>query len=344
MVTIYDIAKKAKVSPNTVSRVLNGKADYIRPTFSNRADRIREMAASMGYRPNATAQSMKTGKHSSISLLTSPIRWSSAISSDFLFSIQSGISDLKYSLVLNTLTEGGDSANRNLPRIFKENCVDGVLVNITHAIPEWLEPMLKDMGVPFVWIGSKHQFDCVYHDDMGAAQKLTSKLLQAGHRNIVYVDCAMPWNADPADWHFSNIDRMNGYRQAMDQSGNEPIVIRPDALLKPDQRVSFLMGKIFNDNIPTAIISYDLDFTGETVLFAAARKGIDIPADLSYATFNPHSDSCLNDLNISHFGISPQFSEGAVQMLFRKICNDNQPAEPVVLPMVFNEGNTISNF
>lgn len=55
-VTIYDIAKRAKVSPMTVSRSL--RDDHDNPIKPSTAERIRKIAAEMNYRPSPAARSL----------------------------------------------------------------------------------------------------------------------------------------------------------------------------------------------------------------------------------------------------------------------------------------------
>jgi LacI family transcriptional regulator len=59
MNTIKHLAKAAGVSITTVSRALNGYSDVSEKTRS----RIKKLAAELGYRPNAQAQSLVLKKN-----------------------------------------------------------------------------------------------------------------------------------------------------------------------------------------------------------------------------------------------------------------------------------------
>ena len=66
MATIQDVAKLANVSVSSVSNVLNGKTDRLRPdTFA----RVQEAIRKLGYRPNQAARQLKTGRIPIIGLL-----------------------------------------------------------------------------------------------------------------------------------------------------------------------------------------------------------------------------------------------------------------------------------
>ena len=67
MVTITDISKACGVSRATVSKALNGAPDVSPETTK----RIREVAASLGYLPNAAARALKMGRSYNLGVLFS---------------------------------------------------------------------------------------------------------------------------------------------------------------------------------------------------------------------------------------------------------------------------------
>lgn len=340
MVTISDIAKQAKVSPITVSRIINGNAEYTRPSFANRAAKIRKIAKQMGYMPNTAAQSMRSGRHSCISLLTSDIRWKSAYSGDFLIGMQKALAGLGYNMMLNLLPEDRDQAGKELPRLFKENSVDGVIVGVMRSLPEWLESLIEEMRIPKVWLGTKKKSDCVHHDDFGAAYDITRKLIGRNHEKITYVDIA---NAEEEldNCHFSVIDKMAGYRKAMMEANLVPQVVRPAKPLPFDRITSFLADQLFGPDRPTAVVAYDEYFSGKSLLCNAWKKGLKVPEDISLAAF-ADEEIFEDDMKVSAFVPNRDLAATAIRLLYEKINNGNQPHEPVILPFDFIEGKTIS--
>ena len=67
MANIHDIAREVDLSITTVSRVLNGKADYYR-IGKKTQKRVREAAERMHYIPNEYAANLRTGKSNTIAL------------------------------------------------------------------------------------------------------------------------------------------------------------------------------------------------------------------------------------------------------------------------------------
>ena len=69
MATIYDVAKRAGVSPKTVSRVLNRDA----PVSARTAKAVTEAMDALGYVPSHAARSIKSNKSGLIGLITGAI-------------------------------------------------------------------------------------------------------------------------------------------------------------------------------------------------------------------------------------------------------------------------------
>ncbi len=340
MVTLDDIARKAKVSRMTASRILNGNAQYVLPGSSRRAERIRGIAAELGYRPNATAQSMRSGRHGCISLLIGDVRWKSVFSGDMLIGMQKTLAGLGYNMMLNVLPEDESEAGKELPKIFKENSVDGLMLGIVRSIPEWLESLIEDMKLPKVWIGTKKKTDCIHHDDFGGAYDMTMKLIRKGHLKIQYLDLFVSEEALAVS-HFSAADRMNGYLKAMKEAGLTPQIVRPPKTLPFSQRSTYARDNIFAGGMPTAVLSYDYYFAGRTFLCNAWKKRLEIPRDISFATF-AEEEIYEDDLKLSSMVPNHDFAGTAVKLLCDKIKNGNKPHRPVILPFEFIEGDTIA--
>jgi LacI family transcriptional regulator, galactose operon repressor len=65
MVGVQDVARRARVSPATVSRVLNGTTTVSADTRARVLDAVR----TLGYQPNAMAQSLRRGRGLAVSFI-----------------------------------------------------------------------------------------------------------------------------------------------------------------------------------------------------------------------------------------------------------------------------------
>ena len=99
-VTIYDVAKEAKVSLATVSRVING-LEIVR---EDTRLRVNEAIEKLGYKPNAIAQGLALQKTTTIALVVPEASFS------YTGQIINGLLDVakiyKYNIMLHTVSEG----------------------------------------------------------------------------------------------------------------------------------------------------------------------------------------------------------------------------------------------
>ena len=74
-VTIYEIAERAGVSSSTVARILRGDVRKSHRRSAETAERIRQLAPEMGYRPNLRARAFSRGRTRGIGLLYTDDAW-----------------------------------------------------------------------------------------------------------------------------------------------------------------------------------------------------------------------------------------------------------------------------
>ncbi len=340
MATIREIADAAGVSVNAVSRILNGRNKENRPTAVAKANKVRRIARELGYRPNAAAQAMKEGRFKSILLLKSTHSYRSHLPSPTIEAIQTELARRDHRLLLATIPDDRDAAEQELHRLLRERFVDGILVAISHAFPEWLRDTLDRIETPKVWIGSRHHADCVYARDRKAARDATERLIARGHRDILYLDYANPLSGK-AQWHFSCRERELGYRSAMKKHRFSARVLRPGRPLDRRTLVDFTVKEVLASP-PSAIIAYGMWLTGRAVLYALARRGLTVPDDLSFLTFA--SEWIIeNDVLVSCYGPSlKQVGETAARMVLERV-ETGVEAPPAILPFEYIDGDSISD-
>ncbi|MDA1191809.1 MAG: LacI family DNA-binding transcriptional regulator, partial [Candidatus Poribacteria bacterium] len=159
-VTIHDIANRAGVSINTVSRALNGKPDVNLETKR----RILEIAKELRYVPNRYAQGLRSRFSGSIGVIVSDI------ANPFFGALIKGIETVSsargYRIVLYNTDEDIRRETEAVETAIREQ-LDGLLIASvqTDAAPF---AMLEDVGMPFVLMGrhfAAHPADCVKSDD-----------------------------------------------------------------------------------------------------------------------------------------------------------------------------------
>ena len=187
MATIYDVAKKAGVSPKTVSRVINGSRHVREETKNKVLEAIREL----DYYPHAIAKSLKKK-------ITRNVGYVVPYGSDFVFRDPGQLEQLKgahnvltgedYNLILS-VPNNGREALFEVNRLLKHREVDGLIL---YAM-EGVETLAKDFevkGLPYVSLGKcypEQEYNFVEIDSPSGGYLATKYLLSLGHRRIGFI-------------------------------------------------------------------------------------------------------------------------------------------------------------
>jgi len=273
--TINDVSKAAGVSIKTVSRVLN-KEKYV--SAATRA-KVEAAMAALNFSPSLAARALAGRRSFQIALIYdnhSPF---------YIHQIQDGIWARCRAEGVRMLAQPADVASPDLAReiggLIDETHVDGIILSspVTDAPAALAE--LERRGIPFVRIspGTNHALtSSVFMDDVGAADDMTTHLINLGHRRIGFIV------GHPN--HMASDQRLFGYRRALDRAG---IAFEPE-LVRPGQ-FDFASGATAAEALlglaarPTAIFASNDDMAAG-VLAVAHRQGLAIPDDLSVAGFD----------------------------------------------------------
>lgn len=213
-VTIKDVAKLAKVSPSTVSRVI---ADHPRISQDTK-ERVRSIMNDLGYHPNAIARSLVNKTSNTLGVIISRST-EQAFINPFFPEVIRGISSIankhNLSLLLSTSSERIKEEEECL-NMLRQRRVDGVVLLASHK-EDSLIPQLAKEQFPFVLIGrydGEEEVSWVNNDNIQAAYQAVEFLISKGHKRIACLD------GDPD--MIVSFDRYTGYVQAM-QTANIPI-------------------------------------------------------------------------------------------------------------------------
>lgn len=213
MATIYDVAKLAKVSAKTVSRVLNGDAPVGRET----REAVEAAMATLGYVPSNAARMMRSNKSGLVGLITG------AISLPNEPTLPSGLPDL-------FIVQGIQKAMASSEMTLMIADTGGRLDRVPHLIQTFLRHRVEGL----IYVAEYHQkvelprvpadtplvlancFDsigtpAVVPDDQRGQRDLVARLIAAGHRRIAYL--TLPPHM------VANTLRTAGYYEALGQAG-----------------------------------------------------------------------------------------------------------------------------
>jgi LacI family transcriptional regulator len=272
-VTIKDIAKMAKVSTATVSRVINNNPEGVGQELRNR---IQKMVKETGYKPNLLARSMITNRTHTVGLL------SPDIVTPFFQYIIKGTNDCLqaagYSMMLYNMESNAADYHECIETLLAKG-IDGIiLMGFFDTITETLIELLA--GTPVVLFGSAPklgQIAQINSNNRESAREMTRYLLGKGHRRIGCI--TGPEQFDTVQ------ERLKGYQQALREAGvpYDPAIIVPGdfstgSALEPASRL------IAEPDV-TALFCFN-DLMAYGVYKYCASQGKHIPEDISVTGFD----------------------------------------------------------
>ena len=181
-VTIYDVAREAKVSMATVSRVLNGNPN-VKPETRKK---VKDVIDKLNYRPNAVARGLASKKTTTVGVIIPDI-------SDLYYSaLARGLEDIaemyNYQIIItNTDQDPKKEQNAFLNLVSKQ--VDGIIF-LGGKLSEAVLQDIETSKVPVVICGSgeaENDIPNVNIDYFEAAKEASRKLIADGTKNICFV-------------------------------------------------------------------------------------------------------------------------------------------------------------
>ncbi|MBN1553985.1 MAG: LacI family DNA-binding transcriptional regulator [Phycisphaerae bacterium] len=328
MATLKDIALKAGVSVNTVSRVLNGKNREIWASSIRRADEIRKCAKELGFRPNAAARMMKRGSFKRVACIVLGYGHEDMFASSMPIISSTGyvsagtheLAMLGYPSVLEPIPV--HSVTKDVIKevdLFLEDAVDGVLaISLVDNVPAKLDRRLKNLGVPVVWVNREKTPGqvCVYPDEVQNSRLLARHLIELGHRHIGYVgSCGHRFNA---------VERPKGIIEELQASG-----LSTEAVLteyrkdwhEPGVRAGMIERVLATSPRPTAII-FDYKILYDLGAVILSQHGLRIPVDVSICSFVTVGESSprslVTSLVLPEIDVARRGAELLVEMIAGK--------------------------
>jgi LacI family transcriptional regulator len=327
-VTVYDVAKKAKVSIATVSRVLNS------PDKVNVATRKRVLSAidALGFVPKAEAAARARKASGRIGVLAPFFTLPS-----FVLRLNGVANALVNSAYELTVYNVDSSARRDgyLSSLAVTRRLDGLIVM---ALPfdDTMAQRLITSGLETVLIEFKRdQFSSIEIDDRAGGQMVAEYLVARGHRRCAFVgDSHQPdYSIHTSDW------RCEGYRRGLEAAG----LSLPDEYVALDvhglNTARALTHRLLDlDTPPTAIFAAS-DNQALGVLKAAREHRVSVPDELAVVGFD--------DIDMADYvgltTVRQQLEESgrvAVELLLARLADRSRPAQHVQLPLTITKRET----
>src|SRR5947208_10714576 len=143
--TIRDVGRRALVSHQTVSRVINGELSIAPATRA----RVERAIAELGFRPNHIARSLVSRKTYTVGLVMGDV--ASPFFPDVVRGAEDVLSPLGYSLVLSSSRRDPEIERRNVMHLL-ERSTDGLILGAPQSPPDELAELARRAAVPTVFL------------------------------------------------------------------------------------------------------------------------------------------------------------------------------------------------
>lgn len=271
MITVEELGRHCDVSRITVLRALNGKENVSPDTRK----RILDAAKKLGYRPNAIAQQLKSGKTSTLAVVINNVY------TDFLGRllecVQAEISGIGYESLTYEWSDTDVLADKILSRR-----VDGVLVlQMDVACQQGFFGEMARFNIPVLLIEQDVDslgLPCVTSDDKQGVRLAMDHLVAMGHKRIGHIG--------GKKISVSAKERLHAFYEYAALNG---IAVRPEWVVLGDYRYEGALEAVetFFENskeMPTAIFAGS-DTLAATFIQVAHQRGLRVPEDISVVGF-----------------------------------------------------------
>ena len=211
--TVRDVARRAGVSPGTVSRVMSG-----RQGAADTRRRVLAAVRELGYTPHPAATRLSTGRSHVIAVIV-PFSTRPSVS-ERMNGVVTSLAETPYDLVVHNV-ETPEQRSRLFALVPQQRDADGVLI-ISLSPRDAEVPALLESRVPVVLIDVDHPglapLSRVVVDDEAGGHTATVHLIALGHTRIGFLgdvlDCPFGFT--------SSRDRRRGYLRAHAEAGLAP--------------------------------------------------------------------------------------------------------------------------
>lgn len=323
-VTLNDIAKRANVSPMTVSRVIN-KSDNVSEETRKKVEAIIQ---EMNYIPNSSARYLTSKRSQILSLVITDI------TNPFFTKLARGAEDkakqMGYRLMLCNSDENLEKESDYIKMLISTG-VDGVMITPSKDRSRKNLRILNKYDIPFVLIDRKINgihADAIHGDSVAGTRQLLEHLIQRGHEKIAIIN-------GPLDVSTAR-ERQETYIQTLSA---HDLPIRDEYIFHSQftiQNISKDIEELLSipaKERPTAIFAVN-NFIAINAIKELRKHNLRVPEDISIVCFDDLDEAI--DLNpFLTVASQPAYDFGftGAQMLIERI-EGNAPKEfrKLVLP------------
>jgi DNA-binding LacI/PurR family transcriptional regulator len=282
-VTMRDVAVAAEVSLQTVSNVVNGRSQHMRPET---AERVRRVISELRFRPNSIARGLRSARTRTLGFLVldASARFLGDPMTDlFLAGMGDELRARAHALLIRA-----DEPGRGLDGLIEslvEGRVDGAVFFLAGPPEERRSHVraLAKLDKPFVLLQEHgirdRRIATVCAQDRAGGRKICEHLIERGHRRIAFITAAQAWSAVE--------ERIAGYQEALEATGlaGDVSLVRHAGEFSPLDAAEAAGALLDSADPPTAFMCAN-DLVALGVIHSARRRGKAVPGDVAVAGFD----------------------------------------------------------
>lgn len=267
-VTIYDVAREAKVSMATVSRVVNGNSNVRKET----RERVEEVIKRLNYQPNAVAQGLASKKTTTVGLIVPEL------TNLYFAELSKGIDDIallyKYNIIISSIENRLMKEDQVIQSLLNKQ-VDGVIY-MSNRLPKEVVDAFKRTNTPVVLAGTKdshEELPSVTINYKKADTEALNLMFNDGKKNLGIV-------VGDEDAIVNSDNRLLAYKQFLKDHNLTEEHIYTDVHDYSDGYN--LYSQLVKDGVDGVIVTRDSSAVG--ILNSAMDAGKKVPEDLEIVT------------------------------------------------------------
>jgi len=271
-----DVARLAKVSPMTVSRVVTGRGQVNAAT----RERVERAMRRLRYTPNVAARTLASGRSGTVGVIT--FDTSQYGPGAALLGIEHAARQRGYGVSIATLPLLDRASMTEAMEAFVQRSMDGVIAIVPHiSAAEALAGTSPQLPVVAVQGSGSARIPSVVVEQRAGAYLATTHLLDLGHETVWHI-------AGPEDW-FETRERQHGWMDALaSRSAPSAPVLKGDWSAASGYAAGLQMLRA--DPPPTAVFAAN-DQMALGVLHLLYERGLSAPRDLSIVGFDDIPES-----------------------------------------------------
>jgi LacI family transcriptional regulator len=307
---------------------------------TQRIEQIRRIAQEMGYFPRAAGQMLRNRKTGYLGLILAAQNPDTAVSSGFMGPILARFIRIFSESQTPYLVDfhHHQSAEHTMPRQVASGLVDGVLI-VGDVGSELTEALRQRAGFPWVSIGEYSDY-CVLNDADDAIDLAVEHLHELGHLRIAY--------AGGPDMYQEHLESRLAFEKATQQHNIMPAqddwiqaFSHDDDSPEYAQIIYAWASQILTQtNRPTAILCRS-EPIARTVLYAAAKLGLDVPGELSVISWGCDQDATRRYPHLTTLAYNiDQIVSHAMELIQRQLKKDGTVPTTHRVPMRLQKRQT----